>query len=182
MVEEMYKEEFGDSEVTSKSSPENAPKACNNNYNPSALEDSQQESQGNSKPATSDNVPPDIERETNKPTPKSAFENGAPGQNVLDYGTRTIQDNQRPNMNDHRIYQNGMSQLSGFTVGNQVSLALGLQHREKDMFSLPGGANIGGNNRIASPVGNDTGDYHCIDLGNQQDRFSNSHLLHDFVV
>ncbi|KAM7259389.1 hypothetical protein ACFE04_015130 [Oxalis oulophora] len=36
--------------------------------------------------------------------------------------------------------------------------------------------------RNDSSVEPDAADYHCIDPGNQQDRFGNPHVLHDFVI
>ncbi|KAJ0087024.1 hypothetical protein Patl1_09211 [Pistacia atlantica] len=170
MVEEMYKEEFGDPEVNFKTCQDNAPKACSENS--SAPEDRGEEL-----------------RDSLTST----------------QGMMRLQNDQRPNMDDHRLYgsiplnQNsnnnnvligdsgsyGISELSGLAVSNQVSLALGLRHHESDVFPpISTGTQIGGNDTIDSPVGHhDTVDYHCMDMGNnQQDRFSNPHLLHDFVV
>ncbi|KAH7567219.1 hypothetical protein ACOSQ2_011293 [Xanthoceras sorbifolium] len=209
MVEEMYKEEFGDPEVNFKSSPENAAKACNENS--SAPEDRGEELKGSQEPAAGDTVhlrqvhglksDHTLDVEKNRPITRSEFQNGADGDFFLNYGMMKLQDDQRENTGAHNLYSDeiiphnqngndplmgatatyGISELSGFAIGNQVSLALGLQHRESDAFSVSAGTHNGGNNAVGS-VGHDTVDYHCMDPGNQQDRFGNPHLLHDFVV
>ncbi|KAK2660597.1 hypothetical protein Ddye_007130 [Dipteronia dyeriana] len=210
MVEEMYKEEFGDPEVNFKSSPEDIAKACNENSSVpedigEELKDTRESAAGNTvhlrqvHGLKSDHSP-DIE--ANRPITRSEFKNGADGDFFLNYGMMKFQGDQRENTGAHNLYseefiphnQNGddplmggasttygISELSGFAIGNQVSLALGLQHHESDIFSVSSGAHNEGNNTVAS-VAHDTVDYHCMDSGNQQDRFGNPHLLHDFVV
>ncbi|KAJ0025151.1 hypothetical protein Pint_09023 [Pistacia integerrima] len=202
MVEEMYKEEFGDPEVNFKTCQDNAPKACSENS--SAPEDRGEELRDSLTSTQvhdlkSDYIP---DAEMNKFMLRSVFQNG---ENGLNSGMMRLQNDQRPNMDDHRLYgsiplnQNsnnnnvligdsgsyGISELSGLAVSNQVSLALGLRHHESDVFPpISTGTQIGGNGTIDSPVGHhDTVDYQCMDMGNnQQDRFGNPHLLHDFVV
>ncbi|KAL4581306.1 hypothetical protein LXL04_017517 [Taraxacum kok-saghyz] len=77
--------------------------------------------------------------------------------------------------------------------GGGVSLTLGLHHCEDG--SLPpmgsnhhhrfgGGSNGGGvyDGAGGSSVGLETVDFECVDSGNRQQRFGSSHLLHDFVA
>lgn len=210
MVEEMYKEEFGDLEANSKSSLDDEPKACEENHFTSvnrldelqdtmtstATDCSQQAQVHDLKP----NHIPDSEMK--KPITRTVLQNGSHGHNITYSGIMKFQHDERPNMDDHSLYpdeniqcdQHGdgslmpaavaydVSELSGFAVGSQVSLALGLQHHESDAFLMSGGTHIRGNNIAASSVGHDTADYHCMDPGKEQERFGNSHLLHDFVV
>lgn len=193
MVEEMYKEEFGETEEYSKSCTENANKACSENS--SAPENTGEDLQDSltSKAGKTDHTRQVPEAEMNKPAASSVFH----GENVLNSGIMSLLNDQRPNINDSRLYtsivhnQNsndalmggngtatyGISELSGYAISNQVSLALGLRHHETDVF--PSSA---GDNAVASSEGHDTVDYHCLDLGNQQDRFGNTQMLHDFVV
>lgn len=203
MIEEMYKEEFGDTEENSKSCLENANKACSQNSsapeNREELQDSLSSKSGKIiHDLMSDHIP-DVEM--NKPTASSLFQEGSHGDNVLNSGIMRLQNDQRSNINDRRLYtsiphnQNGndvlmgastatygIQEFRGYAISNQVSLSLGLRHHETDLFPVSGGNNIGGDKIVVSTEGHDTADYHCMDLGNQQDRFGNPQLLHDFVV
>lgn len=81
-------------------------------------------------------------------------------------------------------YEDDFSMLGG--GGNQeVSLALGLQHSETDQIS-GGRTQSGGDGTATASVGiadkAAAADYYCVDAINQQDRFSSPHLLPDFVV
>nr|XP_027093276.1 uncharacterized protein LOC113713689 [Coffea arabica] len=67
-------------------------------------------------------------------------------------------------------------------VGNQVSLALGLQHPSKDSQPISDGTHTGVDDTVASSVGLDKAEYYCLDAINQQERFSHPHLLSDFVL
>ncbi|KAJ4702010.1 putative BEL1-like homeodomain protein 3 [Melia azedarach] len=203
MVEEMYKEEFGNPEENSKSWPENVQKACSENSSApenrgEELQDSLTSKAGKQVHELKFDHIPDVEM--TKSVASSAFHEGGHGDNVFNSGIMRLQD-ERPSINDHRLYniipqnQNGnvvlmgatgpygMSELCGFDVSNQVTLALGLRHHESDVFPIPAGNNIGGgDNTVASPVEHDAVDYHCMDMGNQQDKFGNPNLLHDFVA
>ncbi|XVE69817.1 hypothetical protein DITRI_Ditri10aG0022200 [Diplodiscus trichospermus] len=211
MVEEMYKEEFGEMDSQFKSSLENVAKETRENS--SASEDRGEELQESmmSKVAHADNVQPgqvpcmkpdripDVE--LNRPIGRSMFQNIAVG----DIGSSTgmkLQIDQMGNMESNNPYpdtvipsaQHGhgtlmagdamydLTQLSSFSVGGQVSLALGLRHHENNIFPMSGETSVGCNNKVASSVGPEAMDFHCMEPGNQQDRFGNPHILHDFVV
>ncbi|XP_021285382.1 BEL1-like homeodomain protein 3 [Herrania umbratica] len=212
MIEEMYKEEFGEMDSNFKSSLENAAKATRENS--SASEDRGEELQESmtSKVADADNVQPGqiqllkpdhvTDVELNRPIARSMFQNNAIGDTRSPAGMKLQVDN-RSNMESHNPYpdtvipssQHGrgtlvagdamydLTELSGFTVGGQVSLALGLRHDENNnVFPISGETTMRGNSKVASSVGPETVDFHCMDPGNQQDRFGNPHIFHDFVV
>ncbi|KAJ9166056.1 hypothetical protein P3X46_020857 [Hevea brasiliensis] len=208
MVEEIYKEEFADSEANSKSSLDDATKVLGENHLVS--ENGLENLQDSMMSATADSIPqgqvhdlkfdgiPDIEM--NKPVAKTV-QNNSLG-DVANCRIMKLQSNQISNVDEQSPYvdknipgnQHGdeslmpaalsydITELSGFAIGSQVSLALGLQHHERDAFPMSGGNQIRGDNITASSVGHDSMDYNCMNLGKQQDRFGNSHLLHDFVV
>ncbi|XP_022772700.1 BEL1-like homeodomain protein 3 [Durio zibethinus] len=211
MIEEMYKEEFGEMDSDFKSSLENAAKATRENS--TASEDRGEELQESmtSKVADTDNVQlgqvqhmkpghiPDLE--LNRPIARSMFQNIAIGDTGSPTGMK-LQVDQMSNMESNNLYPDtvipssphghgmlmacdsmyGLTELSSFSVGGQVSLALGLRHHENDIFPMSGETNMRANNKVASSVVPETVDFHCAEPGNQQDRFGNPHILHDFVV
>lgn len=207
MVEEIYKEEIGDSEIKSKSSPESPPKEPRDDS--WASEDKGEELQETMTSTAaagghlgqSHNMTSDFMRdvEMNGPTARMSFQKGAHGDVDTDCGIMKLQGDQSSNMDDHSLYldefvptnQNGdgslmaatyhISELSDLGVGSQVSLALGLRHCESDVPSISGGPLIRGGD-IAASVGPDTAEYNCMDSGNQRHRFGKPHLIHDFVV
>lgn len=81
-------------------------------------------------------------------------------------------------------YEDDFSMLGGGGT-QEVSLALGLQHSETDPMS-GGRTQSGADGTAAASVGiadkAASADYYCVDAINQQDRFSSPHLLPDFVV
>lgn len=210
MIEEMYKEEFGESETDPKSSTENSTKALKDQS--CTLENSKEEVQDNvtSKAAEhvhqrqhlnskSDNTP---STEMNDPMRRTTFQQSAQGDDGGDYRGLKSERNQRPRTDDRNLYPyniissnpNGsggsmaaapsyaVPETGGFAFGNQVSLALGLQHRETDGFSISREAHLRGNDVAVSSIGPDSMDYQCLEFGEQQSRFGNQHMLHDFVV
>lgn len=207
MVEEIYKEEIGDSETKSKSSPGSPSKEPRDDS--WASEDKREELQETMISTAAavgylgqlNNMTSDIMRnvEMNGSTPRESFQKGVHGDDDADREIMKLQGDQSSNMDDHGLYldefvptnQSGdgsfmaatyhISELSDLGVGSQVSLALGLRHCESDVPSVPGGSLIRGPDTAAS-VGPDTAEYHCMDSGNQRHRFGNPHLVHDFVV
>ncbi|XP_050267562.1 BEL1-like homeodomain protein 7 isoform X1 [Quercus robur] len=210
MVEEMYKEEFAESEMNSKSSPESALNVPRDNS--LASEDRGEELQDSVISTTADSVHlgqaydsksvhiPNVE--INGQSARIGFESSTHRDNVLGSGIMKLQGNQRPKVDDHNLYsdeiilpqQNGggslmaaaatydMSELGSFVDGSQVSLALELRHCENDGFPMSGGANLRGNDTVTSSAGPESLDFQCMDLGKQHHRFNNPHMLHDFVV
>ncbi|KAE8729036.1 BEL1-like homeodomain protein 1 [Hibiscus syriacus] len=182
MIEEMYKEEFSEMDSNFRSSSENAAKAAGENS--SASEDREEELQESitSKVAHTCNVQPgqvqhlkadhitDVDRmsnmESNNPYPDTVIPSGQHGHVALIAGDA--------------MYD--LTELSGFMAGTQVSLVLGLQNHKNNVFTISGETDMRGNHRVASSVGAETVDFHFMEAGNQQDKFSNPHILHDFVV
>ncbi|GAV72114.1 Homeobox_KN domain-containing protein/POX domain-containing protein [Cephalotus follicularis] len=152
----------------------------------------------------SDHVP-DVEMAGS--TAGTSFLNGKGREAETEYGLLKLREEQRPSMEDcsslypdAMVHSDGgndrfmaaaaayhMSELGRFGSGSGVSLTLGLQHCE--------GGNLHGNdhsfvairgddiyNASTASVGAETADYECVNPGNQQHRFSSSHLLHDFVA
>ncbi|KAF2310011.1 hypothetical protein GH714_006170 [Hevea brasiliensis] len=168
MVEEIYKEEFADSEANSKSSLDDATKVLGENHLVS--ENGLDELQDSMMSATADSIPqgqvhdlkfdgiPDIEM--NKPVAKTV-QNNSLG-DVANCRIMKLQSNQISNVDEQSPYvdknipgnQHGdeslmpaalsydITELSGFAIGSQVSLALGLQHHERDAFPMSGGNQI----------------------------------------
>ncbi|KAK8510055.1 hypothetical protein V6N12_035378 [Hibiscus sabdariffa] len=199
MIEEMYKEEFGEMDSNFKSSLENAAKAMGKNS--SASEDRGEESQESmtSKVACADNVQPGQVQhskpehipnvELNMPISRSMFQNIAIGNTGSSSGMKLNVD-QMGNMESNNPYpdtvipsgQHGhgtlmagdamydLTELSGFTTGSQVSLALGLRNHENNAFPMSGETDMRGNHRVASSAGPETVDFHFMEAGNQQDR------------
>ncbi|XP_057975779.1 BEL1-like homeodomain protein 3 isoform X2 [Malania oleifera] len=188
MVEEMYKEEFGDSELNSKSSPENAAKPARDNSWASETRGEELQESATSRFADSghpqqchnlkSDLIPDIEM--NGPAASANFQNGAYGDDMI--CMVQLQANQRSNVDNLGVYhseifppdqnvagglvaaaaaaQYRISNLDDVSVDSQVSLALGLQHCESD--AALGGSHFRGD-----------------DTGTQQHRFGKPHLLHE---
>lgn len=187
MVEEMYKEEFGDSEMSSNLlSSENALKAPRDDVQ--ASDNKREESQDNL--VTLDSVQhhaSELDR---------GIQSGDHGENAMDPRIGKLQCDQRFNMNNTNPYYGDgcimtstaatydLSELGNIGVGGHVSLALELRNCESEGF--------GTNNddmhkrRKKTPVAStpeaDLLDYHFTDTGKQQNKFGNPHLLHEFVV
>ncbi|KAG6644547.1 BEL1-like homeodomain protein 7 [Carya illinoinensis] len=187
MVEEMYKEEFGESELNSQSSPENASKAPRDNSG--AFEDRGEELQDSVITRTADDVRHGQARESkfvnveiNGKTTGIGF-----GSSVVDnhslYSDENIPHHQGGDgslVAAATTYD--MSELRTFVDGSQVSLALELRHCENDGFPMSGVTNLRGNKTITTSAEPDSVDFQCQDLGKQHHRFDNSHMLHDFVA
>lgn len=196
MIEEMYKEEFGDSDMKSK-----LDNALREQKEPSASKDRREDLQNSTMTRTSDSVNAGKVHSSNCNHTFSADNNAKEkisihssfhDDNIMDSGISKF----LPYMDGHSFYldetfctnQNGdrslmataasydIAQFDGFAGGSQVSLALKLQNCDSDGFSVPGGSNVRGNDAA------DSLDYHCLDPGQQDNRYNKHHLLHDFVV
>lgn len=178
MVEEMYKEEFGDADILNSRSPENTSKLAREKSWGS--EDRREEMQESSTSIAQD-------AHESKVNVNQGVGVGSLGNNdshgfFSNNGTLSSTD---PNgvghghphlmVTDAANYQ--MSELGNFSVDNQVSLALGLRHREGDVT-------FRGNPTTDATMGVATSDYNpYLEQVNQQHRFGNpSHILNDFVA
>ncbi|KAL5557967.1 hypothetical protein UlMin_034178 [Ulmus minor] len=178
MVEEMYKEEFSDSEMNSKLSPENAAKL-------SSSEDKREEDQ-----FLDNNFQTSLHQDNNLTNSDQIMITKLQGEqklNMEEHGAY-LNESVRTNQNDDRrsLMSNSagtydISELGNILVRNQVSLALELRHCESDGF----GSHLRGNDSVVAAA---SLDYHGVEpeeqqqQQQQQSRFSNPHLLHDFVV
>ncbi|KAJ7978496.1 BEL1-like homeodomain protein 6 [Quillaja saponaria] len=212
MVEEMYKEEAGDAEMDSNSSSENAAKVTNGDVRTSEDrgEDLQQYqssaasercSIGQSLDSKADHV---SFVEMTESTGLSSFHNGN-HEGETEYGLVKQTEEQKPHVDDCNpfhatvVHSVGfmepaaayhMSELGRFGPAMGVSLTLGLQHCEGGNLPMSSGTHqsfVSAReddiyNAAASSVRADTAELECMSSVNQQQRFSSSHLLHDFVV
>ncbi|TKY75187.1 BEL homeodomain protein 7 [Spatholobus suberectus] len=163
MVEEMYKEEFGDSEMNCNLSSENMVKEMDRGVHAEnvAMDSGTGKLQGNQNQRLSMN-------NNNNSNLYSISTNQNGGDGSLMGST-------------HATYD--LSELGNFTVGGHVSLALELRNCESDGFAMSDDAvHKRRNQTLASSPETDLLDYHFTDSGKQQHRFGNPHLLHEFVV
>ena len=206
MVEEMYKEEFGDSEMNCNLSSENntvkgkrddVQESDNINNNNNKWEESQ------------DNL---VTVDSVQVQPQAEMDRVVNVENVvMNSGTGKLQgdqNQQRLGMNNNNnsssnfysisTNENGgdgglmgtsthatydLSELGNFTVGSHVSLALELRNCESDGFAMSDDAiQKRRKQTLSSSPETDLLDYHFTDSGKQQHRFGNPHLLHEFVV
>lgn len=207
MVEEMYKEEFGDSEMSSNLLSENTPKATREDVQ---LSDNEREESQNKLMAV-DSVQQQVNASSTSTTELDrGFQSSDHGANVMDSRIGKLHGDQRFNMNCSPyssapipINQNGggdgcimasstpaaatyddLSELGNF---GHVSLALELRNSESDAFGVSNDdIHKRRNNQTLASSSPDTDllDYHFTDPGKQQQqhKFGNPHLLHEFVV
>ncbi|KAF5455860.1 hypothetical protein F2P56_025394 [Juglans regia] len=202
MVEEIYKEEFGESELNSQSSPENASKPPRDHSG--EFEERREELQDRVIPTIDDGVHTGQAHESNVngKTARPGFGSSAHRDNISGSGTIRVLGDQRPNVDDHSLYPDetiphrqvgggslmasaatfDMLELGSFIDGSQVSLVLELRHCERDGFPISGGTDLRGNDTITSSAEPDSLDIQCPDPGKQHHRFHNSHMVYDFVV
>lgn len=197
MIEDMYKEEFGEKDEDSKSSQEKAEKPLAEDS--SAYDDRKEDLQDSmtskvseancSQPGTIrklnfDHIP---NAGTHGQVSTSYFQSGD-GHISSNSGVTRLQVIQEPKMDN--MYsdtmlthnQNGntgfmagagmydLSELGGFTSGNQVSLALGLRHQQNNAFHLSADADIQRNSTVTSASEPDSVDFHCTDPASEQNR------------
>ncbi|KAK7291217.1 hypothetical protein RIF29_06176 [Crotalaria pallida] len=205
MVEDMYKEEFGDSEMSSSNLlSENIPnKAPRVQVSDSKREESQVDSvqQGQLHGMKFDHASSTTELE-------GGIQSNDHGENDMDSRIRKLQCDQRFNMNNNNLYSNSpipinqnydgsglmastpaaydLSELGNFSVGGHVSLALELRNCESNEFGVSNDDNDihkRSNETLASSQETDLLEYHFTDPGKQQQhKFGSPHLLHEFVV
>ncbi|KAL2504052.1 BEL1-like homeodomain protein 7 [Abeliophyllum distichum] len=207
MIEEMYKEEFGDAEAEPKTSPEHAAAA----QEKFSFDDREEELQGSLMSAStngnhlaqSTEFRPEVIScsEWNVHEAKLSCQAGSYQDNELSFGRTELHHEKILNMADHRIFSDETvshektgcgvvvaaghrhdDSMSSNAMGNHVSLALGLQHCEKNSQPISGGTQPSEDGATASSIGLDKLEYRYIDPVNQQHRFANPHLLSDFVT
>ncbi|KAL3514684.1 hypothetical protein ACH5RR_027401 [Cinchona calisaya] len=200
MIEDMYKEEFVDMEADSKSSQEHPQptgrlKSESEETGEELHESLMSPGADDGQLRQSDELRNDVTSNLNinAYTTRTGFQDGSLKETNIDSGLNKSHKDGTVSMADHNIFasqtirtnQTGdaynFSFLAG-TVGNQVSLALGLQHPSKDSQPLSGGSHSGVDDTVASSVDLEKAEYYSLDAINQQDRFSNPHLLPDFVL
>ncbi|KAI4316860.1 hypothetical protein L6164_024800 [Bauhinia variegata] len=209
MVEEMYKEEFGNSEISCNLSSENTPRAPKDD---AQVSDNKGEESGDNLITVDSIQGGQLQgsklgntntREVDGRAMKMGIQTSGHGENVIESGIMKLQGGQRSNMNNG-FYSSGpiptnengdgcvmastpatydLSELGSFSVGGHVSLALELRNCENDGFAMSDdGIHKRRNQTLASSPDNDLLDYHFSEPGKQQHRFGNPHLLHEFVV
>ncbi|GAB2267707.1 hypothetical protein Dimus_002690 [Dionaea muscipula] len=183
MVEEMYKEEFGDhSDINFKSSPVNTPKRVSEDK----AGDNHDHDHDHDLQESETSLPTDdhLQRHGGNhdhgvamswTTGRGGLQFNPHGDDAKNYGFMKLPNDNNNNNNNSEgsfiaaaaaAYQ--VQELSGFTVDNQVSLALGLRN---------------GTTTTEAAVDTSTTEYHpYLDPVNPQHRFSNLHLLNDFVT
>lgn len=169
MVEEMYKEEFGDVEINPRSSPEHTPKTAQEKSWGSEdhrREDMQQESRPSMAHESHDS-------KTNSSDHLKGPTSATSGFHIENHGFYTHNGTipSDPNPTGHQFITSAyqISELGNFSVDNnsqQVSLALGLR----------------GNGGAETSMGVSSSEYPYLEQVNQQHRFGNSHILNDFVA
>ncbi|KAL5144450.1 BEL1-like homeodomain protein 3 [Glycine soja] len=201
MVEEMYKEEFGDSEMNCNLSSENNTVKCKKD---DLVQESDNINNNNKWEETQDNL---VTVDSVQVQPQAELDRGVNVENVvMDSGTGKLQGDQNQqrlgmnnnnnfysistNQNDgglmgcstHATYD--LSELGNFTVGSHVSLALELRNCESDGFAMSDDAiRKRRNQALASSPETDLLDYHFTDSGKQQHRYLKpvQSLLEDLV-
>ncbi|XP_042443704.1 BEL1-like homeodomain protein 7 isoform X1 [Zingiber officinale] len=193
MIEDMYKEEFGDIEIDSNSSSENPTKRKEDVQSSEDHEELQNAAA--SRCQTSQISEPCIIPAIEMAGSAAAFQN----ESTIQVSNMNLKiSNQRPVGEDSNFLQDAlnsadrserffayqMAELSQY--GNSgVSLTLGLQQCD---LGLPMADNhqtflaVTGNDVYdATPAGPETADYEYANVGDRQQRFGSTHLLHDFV-
>ncbi|KAI3464907.1 hypothetical protein Pfo_021570 [Paulownia fortunei] len=207
MIEEMYKEEFGDAETEPRSSPDHA----TTTQEISAFDDREEEFQGSLMSAAADNnhqvqsneLRPDVisSAEIDACRAGLTYENGVFQGNEVNFGLTHMQTKHIVNVGGNSIFfdnnaspkktADGNAMAAGGrhndlimegTMRNQVSLALGLQHSEGDSKPIGDGIQPKGNDGASSSMVLDKLEYYYVDPVNNQNRFANTHLLSDFVA
>ncbi|XP_059279056.1 BEL1-like homeodomain protein 3 [Lycium ferocissimum] len=188
MIEDMYKEEFGVvAEAGSGASPEGLPV--------DSKEKSIAENTGEDIPESfgeeSSNVVTNVQN--NSFTTKFSFQDGAYEHEKIDCGSSKLQSEQIPITHSFGPKPTSDGSIIGAVntyhpsmlgdmMGNQVSLALRLQNSQMDQQAMSGRPQLREDEKADSTLDISKGEYYYIDPVNQQERFSGTHLLSDFVV
>ncbi|XP_073158806.1 BEL1-like homeodomain protein 7 isoform X1 [Henckelia pumila] len=202
MVEEMYKEETGDTEVDSNSSSETTPRTAKTDSKTSQDkgEDFQQTSASSSQHLASNSIPlPDIEMmepgnsPTFQPPSKYCTRKSGDEQRQIDETTLFHDSMGLPNYGTDRYIEAAyhISEFERFGNGSgKISLTLGLQQSAGGSIPIcnetrNGFVNIRGSDAYNAPdlaMETETAEFDCMDPENRQQRFVPTRLLHDFVA
>ncbi|KAK4365126.1 hypothetical protein RND71_016484 [Anisodus tanguticus] len=191
MIEDMYKEEFGVvAEAGSGASPERVPV---DSKEKSIAENTEEEiPESFTTPADeSSNIVANVQN--NPFTTKFSFQDGAYEHEKIDCESSKLQSEQIPithgfgpkPTSDGSIIgavNTYHPSILGDIMGNQVSLALRLQNSQMNQQPMSGRPQLREDEKTDSAVDIGKGEYYYIDPVNQQERFSGTHLLSDFVV
>ncbi|CAL9084949.1 unnamed protein product [Musa textilis] len=198
MIEDMYKEEFGDTEIDSNSSSENPPRLKEDIQSSEDHDDMQNPATGRCQTSQiSNSSRPNVIPAMDVAESVAAFQNEETTQDS--YMNLKISD-QRPVRVDSSFLQDALAHQDGSgsflayqmaelgRYGNSgVSLTLGLQqcdvgHPASDDQQRFLGARANDVYGTAAPVGPDTADYDYANMGDRRHRLGSTHLLHDFVA
>ncbi|XP_073316513.1 uncharacterized protein [Primulina huaijiensis] len=175
MIEDIYKEEFGDAETEPKSSPEHARVT----QEVSALKDTEEGLQESLISAASDgkSLAHSIEsRHTVFSRAELFYEAGVFQENEINYGLTHLQ---KQHINEDSRHNDMI--LCG-SMRNHVSLALRYTHSERDFQPISVGNKLKGNDAESASMGVDKLDYYDEDTINHQPGFVNPNPLSDFVL
>ncbi|KAK6946293.1 POX domain [Dillenia turbinata] len=167
MVEEMYKEEFGEAELDSNSSSENAPRMAKTDLRASEDRGEDMQQSGNSTAtegcstvkfhsSKSEHIP-DVDMTGPGTTTGTGFRNGNCEETETEFSIVKLREEHRPNLGDCSLIPDAfvqsdggserfmaaaaaydMSELGRFGGGSGVSLTLGLQHCENGTLPMSG--------------------------------------------
>ncbi|KAL9229166.1 hypothetical protein vseg_004662 [Gypsophila vaccaria] len=167
MVEEMYKEEFGDAEINCSED--------NNTHEMQESSTSMAHDAHDSKANVNHGTDMKGHSSSNSGQHFHSLRHSDPNHGFYTHDTISTD----PNGGGHLMVTSGayqMSELGNFSVDNQVSLALGLQHPDGDVVTR-----FQGNPTTESTMGVRSSEYQYLGQGNQQhNSFGNQHI--DFVT
>ncbi|XP_073125029.1 uncharacterized protein [Henckelia pumila] len=178
MIEDIYKEEFGDAETEPKSSPEHTPLT----REISALKGTEEGLQESLISAASDGKRWGHSIESRHNVFSSAelsYEAGVFQENEINYGLTHLQ---KQHISQDSTSRHNDMILNG-SMGNQMSLALGYTRSQRDSQPISVENKLKGNGAESSSMGVDKLEYYDEDTINHQPRFVNPNgQLSDFVL
>lgn len=182
MVEDMYKEEIGDTEINSNSSSENLHKGQDDVQ---SSENPHQDLRNNGGLTNSSTSNMNSAKAAPAYQPEAAAENNCVNLKMATMrdDSSFLQDALLHNDASGRFVAYQMDELSSYGTGNRVSLTLGLQNCDS---SLPSFAGVQGQDiyNVAAPIVGiaNTTQYDYLSIRDRQPQFSSPHPLHDFVA
>ncbi|KAJ8763425.1 hypothetical protein K2173_002308 [Erythroxylum novogranatense] len=210
MVEEMYKEETGDTEMDSVSSSENAVRATKGEKMSSDDRGEEMQQSASSTATERYNAGQSMDSKSSYvhevemagSSTRSNVQNGIRVECATGFGLLKLREDECGLFPEGIVHSDGgsdrfmtfqMADVGRYGGSNSsgVSLTLGLQHCEgslpmsgatHDSFVVPMRGDDIYNAAAATSIDEETAEFECINPGNRQHRFSSSHLLHDFVA